>query len=186
MDQNPIKLVKLKYHNKLLCNFVAQKHTSIEDLLRAHNICETILLLQSAWENLSQNALVKSWAKIKNWDDSEYETEDNVALSELFSPNEEYDTAIEELRNLLSDLGSNTTLTLDDIEKWNEDLVEEDEEKFESIETESVSDIETIQEGAKISYPEAIDSVNTLIKWCENNSCANGTKIWSNLLNLRA
>lgn len=182
MDQNPIKLVKLAYRTKLLCNIVAQDEIPVEDLLKAHNIRDAIMMLKNAWDELPQTVLQNAWKRIKNWDDGEYEAEDDLPLSELAASHEIYSSSINELQSLLLRIGLNTDLTSGEIEEWNEDLIE-NEEEFPGIEDEDESDVEFVVENEKVQYTEAIQCVNTLIKWCENN---NDTDEMSTLLNLRA
>lgn len=182
MDQNPIKLVKLAYRTKLLCNIVAQDEIPVEDLLKAHNIRDAIMMLKNAWDELPQTVLLNAWKRIKNWDDGEYEAEDDLPLSELAASHEIYSSSINELQSLLLRIGLNTDLTSGEIEEWNEDLIE-NEEEFPGIEDEDESDVEFVVENEKVQYTEAIQCVNTLIKWCESN---NDTDEMSTLLNLRA
>lgn len=61
MDQNPIRLVKLGYRNKLLCNIVAQENVPVENILKAHSIRDAILLLKSVWDELPQAVLIKAF-----------------------------------------------------------------------------------------------------------------------------
>lgn len=181
MDQNPIKLVKLSYRYKLLCNVVAQENMPIEALLKTHNIRDSILFLKSAWDELPQRVLQNAWKKIKYWDDNEFDADDNIPLSELFASDHSYNDQIQEVNTLLSKIGLSSNLTLEEIEEWNADSIEEEDE-IEEVDTHNgESDIETV-ETTKMSYPEAIGSVNALIKWCAEN---NETHHMPNLVVLR-
>lgn len=182
MDQNPIKLVKLAYRTKLLCNIVAQDEFPVEVLLKAHNIRDAIVMLKKAWDELPRTVLQSAWKRIKNWDDKEYEMEDDVPLAELAASHEIYGDSIREIQSLLSKIGLDANLTLNDIEEWNEDLIE-NEEELNEIEDDKESDVEIVEEIEKVQYTDAIHSVNTLIKWCENN---NETSEMSDLINFRA
>lgn len=177
-----IKLVKLSYRAKLLYNIVAQDGIPVEDLLKAHNIRDAILMLKNAWDDLPSTVLQNAWKRIKNWDDGEYEAEDDIPLSELAASHEIYGVILDEVQSLLSKIGLNANLTLNEIEEWNDDSIEDEEELIE-IGDDVESDVELSEQAEKVQYTEAIQSVNTLIKWCESN---NNTDEMSDLLNLRA
>jgi DDE superfamily endonuclease/Tc5 transposase DNA-binding domain/CENP-B N-terminal DNA-binding domain len=180
MDQNPIRLVKLAYRTKLLCSIIAQENIPLEDALKAHSLRDAILLLKLVWDELPQSVLVKAWKKIKNWDDSEYDEEDNVPLSELIQTNDLTST-LKDVQLLLSKVGLGTELSIDEIEKWNEDETTEEDEDGEIDDNESEE--ETVPETPKVTYTEAIESANTLIKWYEKN---NNVSQVANLLEMRA
>lgn len=180
MDQNPIRLVKLAYRSKLLCSVIANENVPIDVSLKAHSISDGILLLKSAWDELPQTVLAKAWNKIKNWDDKEYDDEDDIPLASLVESNVEYDNALKEVQSLLSKVGLNVETSIDDIEKWNEDEVLEDEDDTNEIENaESDADEPDIP---KVTYTDAVQSINTLIKWYEIN---NDVTQVSNLLDMR-
>lgn len=176
MDQNPIRLVKLAYRTKLLYNIIAQDNIPVEILLKTHNIRDAIVMFKMAWDELPQTVLQNAWKRLKNWDDKDYDIEDDIPLAELVASHEIYGDSINEIQSLVSK-SLNSNLTLDDIEEWNEDLLENEEES-----DDDESDIEIVQKNEKVQYAEAIQSVNTLIKWCENN---NETSEMSHLLNFR-
>lgn len=182
MDQNPIKLVKLAYRTKLLCNIVAQDEIPVDVLQKGVNIRDAIVMLKRAWDELPQTVLQNAWKRIQNWDDKEYEMEDDIPLAELAASHAIYGASIKEVHSLLLKIGSSADLTFNDIEEWNDDFIENDEE-FPEIEDDDESDVEAVKETEKVQYTEAIQSVNTLIKWCENN---NETGELANLLNFRA
>lgn len=131
MDQNPIRLVKLGYRNKLLCNIVAQENVPIENILKAHSIRDAILLLKSVWDELPQAVLIKAWNKIKKWDDDQYNSEDDIPLSEWINPSNAYDDTLREVQLLMSKVGDNVDISIDDIENWNKDQITEDNDDFE-------------------------------------------------------
>ena len=64
----------------------------------------------------------KSWSKILNWDDREFDEEDNIPLTNVAQQNEidAYRNAIVETVQLLSKLTPNAVLSID--ENWNSDL----------------------------------------------------------------
>lgn len=178
MDQNPIRLVKLAYRTKLLCGIVAQDNVSVEDLLKAHDIRKAISLLRTVWDELSQSVLQNAWKKIKNWDESEYNSEDDTPLSKLNSSVDVYNAAAQEVQSLLAKLKLNTDLSLEEIGEWNADKMDE-ENALSGVEE---SDIEIAEQIPTVSYSEAIESVNKLIKWCDYH---NDTNQMSYLFELR-
>lgn len=170
MDQNPIRLTKLAYRSKLLYSIIAQEDEPIEALLKSHSLSDAILLLKQAWDELPQTVLTKAWNKIKKWDDAEYDDEDNIPLASLVESNDEYAKLMQEVQLLLSKVGLNVEISDDDIEQWNKDeIVEDDVETCEIYD--DGSDIDEL-DATKVIYTEAIQSINTLIKWFENNNDA--------------
>lgn len=165
----------------LLSNIIAQD-ISVHEALKKQSIREAILFLKSAWDELSERVIEQSWTKILNWDDKEYDEDDNMPLSELASSTEYYDNAIQETEQLLSKLAADRTLSVEEIENWNADNVDENEKDSDS---ENVSDDETTTDTAPVSYNEAITAVNTLIKWNERNT-EYADRHMANLLHLRS
>lgn len=183
MDQNPIKSVKLKYRNKLLCDILANETVSIHDLLKQHTLSDAIFLLDQAWKELPESILQKSWARLLNWDDYQYEEEDDLPLSELFPSYDMYEAIVNETQQLLSSLAPTCILNAEEVNEWNDYVAEDtdtDDEMGSENDSESMSDNGKIQ---SVTYNEAITSVNQLIKWCEKND--QGAKHMSNLVNLR-
>lgn len=184
MDQNPIKITKLKYRNMLLSSIVGQEDVSVHDLLRNHSLRDAILLLSLAWNELPQSVLIKSWSKILNWDDSQWDEEDDIPLSELFPSANVYRIGIQETKQLLSKLAVDCNLSTDEIEEWNADKV--DFEDVEDLECdEAASDSEAVCQHPPVLYSDALNAVNTLIKWTEYNT-EYSNKHFANLVNLRA
>lgn len=186
MDQNPIKVTKLKYRNKLLSNVVAQDNVSVHDSLKNHSIRDAILLLKVAWDELSTTVLQKAWSKILNWDDKDYDDEDNTPLSELQASKDIYDEMIAEAQLLLSKLGKDCTLTIEEIEEWNSNFDENENEDECDIETsdEQSSEEESPPQPA-VSYGDAINAVNLFLKWADKDM-EYSNKHLSNLLELRS
>ncbi|XP_037927886.1 jerky protein homolog-like [Teleopsis dalmanni] len=174
MDQNPIRLVKLGYRSKLLCNIAAQENVLVENILKAHSICDAISLLNSAWEELPQSILIKAWNKIKKWDDDQYDSEDDLPLSKFIKANDVYDDTVREVQSLMLKVGNNLNISIDDIENWNKDEITEDMEHFEVCDSDNDDSIteEDIQQ-PKVSFSKAVESINTLIKWSKDNNDAN-------------
>lgn len=183
MDQNPIRLTKLAYRKYLLSQLVAQEDVAIDQFLNDHKVREAILLLKQAWDDLPQSVLEKSWSKILNWDSDQFDDEDDLPLSELNTQNDYYNSIINETQLLLSTIAPNTNLNLEEIEEWNEDIITNDCEDFD-LESEDSECDEPTEPKPSISYSTAIDSVNSLIKWCEENHQFSNRHI-SNLLALR-
>lgn len=185
MDQNPIKIVKLKYRNMLISNIIAQDNVSVHDALQKHDLKNTILLLKSAWDALPSSIIEKSWAKILNWDDGEFDEEDNIPLAQLANQTETdaYHDEIEEALQLLKKLTPNCVLSIDEIENWNADVF--DETDVEEIDSNSEDDNGAVGNSIPVLYTDAINAANMLIKWSEQNADLTA-KHMSNLLQLRA
>lgn len=182
MDQNPIKITKLKYRNLLLANVVAQIDESVDVTLKSHSLKDAILHLKVAWNDVPQTVLQKAWAKILNWDDKEYGDEDDIPLSELIPSQSIYDEIISETQTLLAQLGVDV-LSIEEIEEWNDDVVHDEVDSDVSNEDEDENpDNESNQ---SIPYNDAIDAVNALMKWCTSD-VQYGQKHMSNLIALRS
>lgn len=193
MDQNPIKIVKLKYRNMLISNIIAQEGVSVHDALQNHDLKNAVLLLKAAWDVLPASIIEKSWKKILNWDDNEYDDEDNIPLAELATQteieneieidNDAYNAEIAETLQLLSKLTPDCVLSIDEIENWNADAF--DETDVEESDAESEDNEAATGNRDHVSNTDAINAANMLIKWSEQNADVSA-KHMSNLLQLRA
>lgn len=197
MDQNPIKLVKLKYRSLLLSQIIAQKNCAVQDLLKQHTIRDAILMMKIAYDDLAEHVLQKSWSKLMEWDKDEYDMEDLIPLSELQKSDKQqsdqqksdgptspdYDELIKEVESLLLKIAPNTDLTIRDIEGWNTDPIEEGEGIDEPNESDDDNE-DDCRAKTNIPYSEAIDHVNGLINWC-NRDKENSTQFMGTLIELR-
>lgn len=170
----------MKYRNLLVTKIVSS-NDDIHDLLKQHNIRDAILMLDLAWKDLSQQILKTSWSRISNWDEDQYDDEDNVPLAELFGSNSDYGELTRETHQLLLNIAPNSDFTVDDCEEWNIDRLDSDDEDDGSVDESDGTETTT----ETVPYSDAISSVNTLIKWCEENQ-QKGTKYLTNLLALRS
>lgn len=183
MDQNPIKIVKLHYRNKMISSIVAQEDASIHDLLQKHTLRNAICLLSAAWEDVSPAIIQKAWSKILNWDDGDYDDEDNMPLSDLVPTIDTYSDMLQQTQELLSKLATDSTISIEAIEEWNKDDVNEID--ADSSDEDGDSNENCQHQEATVSYGEAISAVNTLLKWAEKNE-DRANKHIPNLLNLRS
>lgn len=183
MDQNPIRLVKLGYRSKLLCNIVAQETVPVENILKAHTIRDAVLLLKLVWDELPQEVLIKAWNKIKKWDDDQYESEDEIPLSEMILSNSPYNDTLREVQLLISKVGDNVDIGINEIINWNNDEISENNDDSEVTDDENeVSIIEEDVQRSKVSFSKAVESINNVIKWFESHKDANQV---ADLVNMR-
>lgn len=155
----------------------------MHELLKRHTIRDAILLLKQAWNEVPQSVLKNAWSKILNWDDGEFEEED-FPLSHLISSADVYESVIEETRILLSKLGDSNVST-DEIENWNADVIDENVEDVEDMECdEDGSNSGSVCVVPSVPYSDAINAVNTLIRWSEQN-VEYSSKHIANLIDLR-
>lgn len=183
MDQNPIRRTKLAYRKHLLSKLVANEDLAINDFLNGHNVREAILILKLVWDELPQSVLEKSWSKILNWDENEFDDEDDVPLSEI--RDSYYNNIIRETSNLLSTIAPNAGLNLEEIEEWNEDISQEDSSDVEPESEDSGCDEPKDDEIKNtVSYSTAIASVNNLINWCTQDNVFSAKHL-SNLMSIR-
>lgn len=167
----------------LIANIIAQDDVSVHDALQSHDLKNAILLLKSAWDILPINIIEKSWSKILSWDDSEFDEEDNTPLAELAHQTETdaYRDEMEETLQLLSKLTPNCVLSIEEIENWNADAFDETDVD----QTDSEEDDGAVGNSVSVSYTDAINAANVLIKWSEQNADLTA-KHMSNLLQLRS
>lgn len=183
MDQNPLRLVKLGYRSKLLCNIVAQETVPVEKILKAHTIRDAVLLLKLVWDELPQEVLTKAWNKIKKWDDDQYESEDEIPLAEMILSNSPYNDTLREVQLLISKVGDNVDIGINEIINWNNDEISENNDDSEVTDNENdVSIIEENVQRSKVSFSKAVESINNVIKWFESNKDANQV---ADLVNMR-
>lgn len=157
MDQGPICITKLKYRQKLLenvfCKMTENPDLSIFDALRLHTIKDAIIFMKDVWDKISDDSLKKAWKPLLHRDDEnvnmiDEEDDDETVLSEM----SEYAAAIQMSRTLLNRMFPNAVFSLDEIENWNEDKVEESDGNFSSSDDESMDEME-IQPEKKCNIP---------------------------------
>lgn len=111
-----------------MSSIVVQENIPVENLLKSFNIRDAIVYLQSSWDELPQRVLVNAFKKIKNWDETNYEREDDLPLSQLFPSNRAYNKIINEAQTLLEKISGEILVDLQEIEEWNEDPEEQKED----------------------------------------------------------
>lgn len=182
MDQNPIRIVKLKYRNRLLSSIIGNEDKSIRDMLKQHSLSDAILLLDLAWKDLPESVLKNSWFRLMHWDDNEYDDADNLPLAELFQSNNTFEEVVNETQQLLLNIAPTCNLTSEEVNEWNEYVADETDCEMDSEDENEAMD-DTVGQIISVPYDEAIKSVNQLMKWCQGHE--QGAKHMSNLLNLR-
>ena len=75
--------------------------------------------MKSVWDDLPKAVILKSWDKIFNWDDDEYDEKDNIPLSNFVSEVDHYREAVEESLQLLSNLTPSYVPSCEEIDNWN-------------------------------------------------------------------
>lgn len=100
------------------------------------------------------------------FDKDELDEEDCLALIDWISRQQELTEAIKETRNLLETIAPGTNLTTEEIKEWNRDELVGDDIPMD-ISSESEDDL--VEEIPKTANADALNSVNDLIKWCNEN-----------------
>lgn len=150
-------------------------------------VLRLIVLLDKAWNEISESILVSSWKNVLRYDDDEFEPEDSLPLSELA----DYLALIKDAQAHLNQLNPNSNVTNGDIEQWNDDIMNanEIETETETAEIGDDDDDDGDEESDCVSvaventsHSIALDCVNQLLKWCNENQ---STAHVSGLLDLR-
>lgn len=178
MDQNPIKVTKLKYRNSLLSKVVANDNQSVAELLKSHNIKDTIIFLNEAWNSVSDSVLKTAWKPLLNWRDNDFDDEDLLPLTTL--RDQILHGALVETQEILTHIANNE-ISIDEIIQWNTDEVFDMDEEGDEDEVGEEEDLDTNM--PRVEESEAMQYVNALLQWCNENR-ASSTHI-SNLVNLR-
>lgn len=114
MDQNPINITKLMYRNSLLATIIAKNvNQTVTELLKAISIKDAIILLNSAWDKLPTDVLIKSWKKMfQNFKegDENFEEEDNIPLAQLMLRRDFFDTIVDETCMLIQQINPEVSL----------------------------------------------------------------------------
>lgn len=172
MDQNAIRITKLFYRRNLLTQLLA-KGTNISASLQNYTLRDAIANFIMAWNSLEQAVIQKCWHNILlvNEDDDE-----NIPLSELRITllNDEAYNVSKTVTNLLQHIEPSVVCQETDIEQWNNDIevdnIEQEEHEID-LEAEKEDDCVLLSttEDKIISTVEAINSLNTVIQWVEEN-----------------
>ena len=167
MDQNLIKLTKLFYRKKLLSQLIGEGG-DIDKLLKRHSIRDAIILLKQAWDEITQAILKKSWFKLLNWDSGDYDSDDDMPLAQLAQQNENYNEVLQLNLNLLNTIMPNNSVTVNEIEAWNEDVFTDGSDAENSDEEASdSSDVDIVDITPAIPHTKVLEGINNAIKWYE-------------------
>ncbi|XP_066244712.1 jerky protein homolog-like [Euwallacea similis] len=175
MDQNVIRLTTLYYRSSLLSTIVSSKYEDISKVLKELTIKDAIISLSIAWNRVEAETIRKCWRNILNFrehdDDSDSENDVPLSLLKERYKNKSEET-IEEVKNLLTEINSQVSLSTDDIQNWNKDDINEQDTRDTSDDAVSLID-EGDDDGARkkiqISASEAVDAFNKVIAWSEEN-----------------
>ena len=164
MDQNPIKLTKLFYRQMLLSQLIGDGG-DIDELLKRHSIRDAIILLKQAWDEITQAVLKKSWSKLLNWDSGDYDSDDDMPLAQLAQQNEDYNEVLQLNLNLLNTIMPNNSVTVNEIEEWNEDVFTDGSDAENSDEEASdSSDVDIVDITPAIPHTKVLEGINNVIK----------------------
>lgn len=179
MDQNPIKVTKLKYRNSLLSKIVANDNQSVADLLMSHNIKDAIILLNEAWNSLPDSVLKTAWKPLLNWRDDDFDDEDLLPLTAL--RDQILQEALVETQEILMHIANNNEISIEEVMQWNADEILDMDDEGDVDEAEEEENSETNM--SKVEQSEAMQSVNVLVQWCNQRQVS--SSYISNLVKLR-
>lgn len=102
MDQNLIQNIKVRYRKNLLNHILQENDTNITSVLKAFNLRNAVVFLNSAWQDITKNNIAKSWSKLlpEASIEGEWEDEDHVPLIQL----REIDTTCQDINSIYSTL----------------------------------------------------------------------------------
>ncbi|XP_055371533.1 jerky protein homolog-like [Condylostylus longicornis] len=174
MDQNCIRITKLKYRNLLLSHIIANKAEDLEFILKKFNLRNAVTNLSKVWESLEPVMIAKCWKKIFSTSfDNEYDSEDEIPLinlkSQMFSDQEMNIT-----KSLFQKICPNANLSSKDIYTWNEDVNLDDETPAVEIESDDTDVSEEVVEvQTKMSHSDGIKAINDCLKYTLENRATN-------------
>ncbi|XP_055371849.1 jerky protein homolog-like [Condylostylus longicornis] len=174
MDQNCIRITKLKYRNLLLSHIIANKAEDLEFILKKFNLRNAVTNLSKVWESLEPVMIAKCWKKILSTSfDNEYDSEDEIPLinlkSQMFS-NQEMNIT----KSLFQKICPNANLSSKDIYTWNEDVNLDDETPAVEIESDDTDVSEEVVEvQTKMSHSDGIKAINDCLKYALENRATN-------------
>lgn len=156
MDQNPIRLTKLKYRKSLANKILAHENVEIDEILKKHTIKDAVILLNIAWNELSDVVLVDSWKPILEWRDNDFGEDDLIPLNVV--RNQVLTAMINEVQVVLHRI-SDADLLLNEFMQWNDDELSENDADDLS-EDDSTEEVEESAQTKKVSHSDAIHHVN--------------------------
>ena len=139
-----------------------------DKLLKRHSIRDAIILLKQAWDEITQAVLKKSWSKLLNWNSGDYDSDDDMPLAELAQQNENYNEVLQLNHNLSNTITPNNSLTINEIEEWNEDVITDGFDAENSDEGASDSS-RYCRHNASIPHTKVLEGINNVINWCETS-----------------
>lgn len=172
MDQNCIRIAKLKYRSLLLSHVVANKDKDFENTLKKINLRDAILFLFQSWNDIDSTVIAKCWKKILSYHNSDkaFESEDEIPLSALRAevfPEQEINNAT----MLLKEIYPQIDLSSNDVYQWNEDLNENNEQEAVEIESDE-SELEIFEIPQKMSHADGIEAINKTLKYAEETDAS--------------
>lgn len=187
MDQNLIQNIKVRYRKNILNHILLKDDANITSVLKAFNLRNAVLLLNSAWLDITKNNIAKSWSNLlpgasreREWDD-----EDDLPLVQL----REIDPTCQDMNciySTLSVLTPSASLCNTEINVWargenefaydfsDEDIVQSviSNENIEEI-VDSDSSLEEIHDTEdKVSHKEATELFARTILWAEQTNAS--------------
>ncbi|XP_066253462.1 jerky protein homolog-like [Euwallacea similis] len=137
MDQNVIRLTKLYYRSSFLSTIVSSKCEDISKVLKELTIKDAIINLSIAWNRKNDVPLSLLKERYKN----------------------KSEETIEEVKNLLTEINSQVSLSTDDIQNWNKDDINEQDTSDTSDDAVSLID-EGDDDGAQKKIKLVLQSYN--------------------------
>ena len=93
-----------------------------------------------------------------------------MPLAQLAQQNEDYNEVLQLNLNLLNTIMPNNSVTVNEIEEWNEDVFTDGSDAENSDEEASdSSDVDIVDITPAISHTKVFEGINNVIKWCETS-----------------
>lgn len=166
MDQNVINLTKLHYKRSLLAHVVGSK--DFEKAMKEVNLRHAVQFLYSGWKNLCPTKIAKCFRAIMP-SSEEWDSEDNIPLSELRLQYQSSSSEMEILQSMLNIISPQEFFSNDEITDWVLDKNFESQNQNVSDEESEAEIPEALSSQPKVKCEDAIKSFDTCLKWAEQN-----------------
>jgi hypothetical protein len=186
LDQGIIYSLKAQYR-KLLCQNRVQAYEFYEEddpIPPPIDILDSINLIAKAWEKVTKKTIIDSWVKAGILPDNNSDISDDE-----FNDDTEEEDNIEELQLLINELPITDPLSIEEYINIDDELIAEEELSLEEIvnivKGQAAVEDDEAEEVESITTSDALNSIEQLIKYVQQNNLGINNLDMQSLLNLK-